>query len=154
MEFTKKASFIKQINIFIKNKDDNKAYDLARNFVEKFPDDMVSHFLLAKAAFNVKKFEEAKKEGVIAFNKAHVYDDMLAAALLTSTAYLEIKEYRKGFHMLKEMEKKGTSEELQLALLTFSLALNNENEAYDHIVKLYKLNEKKANELIERMIGV
>lgn len=152
MEFTHSKAFVKQITLYIKNKDNQKAHTLAKEFVEKFPDDMVSHFLLSKAAFNVGKFDAAKLEGIKAFNMSHVYEDMLACAILASTAYLETKEYAKGFRLLKEMEKEGTSEELQLALLVFSLALKNENEALVHIEKLYELNEKLATELAERMI--
>jgi tetratricopeptide (TPR) repeat protein len=152
MEFTHSKAFVKQITLYLKNENNQKAHTLAKEFVEKFPDDMISHFLLARACFNLGKYEATRLEGTKAFNMSHVYDDMLACALLTSTAYLETKEYAKGFKLLKEMEKEGNSEELQLALLAFSLALKNEKEALVHVEKLYKLNEKLATDLAERMI--
>ena len=152
MEFTHSKSFVKQITVYLKNGDKQKAHILAKDFAEKFPDDMISHYLLSKACFSIKDFEGAKLEGRKAFNMSGIYEDMLACALLTSTAYLETKEYAKGFRLLKEMEKKGTSEELELALVTFSLALENEAEALDHIKRLFELNEKLAMDLAQRMI--
>jgi tetratricopeptide (TPR) repeat protein len=152
MEFTHAKSFIKQITLYLQNKDNEKAHKLAKEFSVKFPNDLISHFLLSKACFNIRDYDGAKLEGRKAFNMSHSYEDMLACALLTSMAYLETKEYEKGFSLLKEMEKKGTSEELELALVTFSLALKNEAEALDHIKRLFALNEELATDLANRMI--
>jgi hypothetical protein len=152
MEFTQPKAFVRQITLYINNKDYQKAHELAKEFSVKFPDKMISHFLLSKACFGIRDFEGSKLEGRKAFNMSHAYADMLACALQTSMAYLETKEYQKGFLLLKEMEKKGQSEELELALVTFSLALKNEAEALDHIKRLFALNEELAMDLARRMI--
>jgi len=153
MELTKKEAFIRQIAAYFKTGKDKQAYELALDFANRFPDDMASHFLLAKAAFALRKYEQAKAEGTKAFNISVNFQDMLAAALLTSTAYLQLKEYAKGYRMLKEMEKKADTEELQTALLVFSLALNNTEEALEHIGKLYRINERLAMDLAMRIVG-
>ncbi len=83
--------------IYLRDDDYAKTYELAKAFVKKFPEEMVAHFLLARAAFGVLKYEEAKPEARKAFNMSKKYDDMLAMELLASTAHLELKEYTAGY---------------------------------------------------------
>jgi cytochrome c-type biogenesis protein CcmH/NrfG len=130
MELTKKEAFIKQLAVYIRDQDKEKAYDLAGQFVKKFPGEMASHFLFAKAAFDSGRFEEAKLEGRKAFNMSKDPKDLLATALLTSAAYLQLKEYQKGYDLLRDMEKKADSEGLQTALIAFSLALKDDKGAF------------------------
>ena len=152
MELTKKEAFIKQLAIYLRDDDFAKAYELARAFVKRFPEEMVSHFLLARAAFGVKKYDEAKTEGREAFNMSKSYDDMLATALLASTAHLELKEYAAGYELLREMEKQGDSAELESAMVVFSLAQRDAKELISHLERLYKLNKLLALELAMRIV--
>jgi tetratricopeptide (TPR) repeat protein len=153
MELTKKEAFIKQLVVYLKEDDYSKAYELAKTFTQKFPDQMIAHFLLGRAAFGILRFEEAKNEARMAFNMSRSYEDMLATALLASTAHLELREYAKGYGLLHEMEKMGSSTELQTALVVFSLAQRNASEVIMHLDKLYALNERLAMDLANRIVG-
>jgi len=153
MEFTKKASYIRQLSLYIRYGDQQKAYFLSKDFVERFPQETCSHFLCAEAAFSMGNYEEAAIEGRKAFNMSKCFDDMLIAALVTSSAYLKRGQYKKGYQLLKEMEKHGHSEELESALIVFCLALSNQEDAMVHFRKLYNLNEKMATEFASRMAG-
>jgi tetratricopeptide (TPR) repeat protein len=152
MELTKKEAFIRQLAVYIGDDDFGKAYELAQVFVKRFPGEMLAHFLLARAAFGILRYEEAKSEARKAFNMSKTYDDMLATALLASTAHLELKEYAQGYGLLKEMEKRGDSAELQTALAVFSLAQRDAKELISHLDRLHRLNEKLALEMAMRIV--
>jgi len=152
MELTKKDAFIRQLAIYLRDDDYAKTYELAKAFVKKFPEEMVAHFLLARAAFGVLKYVEAKTEARKAFNMSDRYDDMLATALLASTAHLELKEYTAGYGLLVVMEKLGDSAELQTAMVVFSLAQRNTRDLISHLDRLYKLNKKLGLELAMRIV--
>ncbi len=152
MEFTSKTGFSKQIIIFIQNSKFNDAFTLAQQFVQRFPDEMMSHFLLAKSAFWINEFDITKSEARKAFNLAKLPDDMLPCAILAATAYHQLKEYEKGFDLLKQMEAIKTDEELEKLLFLFSLALKDQTEAMKHIDLLFKINSKAAEDLIVRYL--
>jgi len=147
-----KNAYIKQNVLYLNNKDYGKAYEFSKEFVQKFPAEMIAHFLLAKAAFCLGRHEEAVLGARKAFNLAADADDMLSCAILASTAYYELKEYGKGLELLKQVEKTKTSEELEELLFIFSLAMEDEKEAMKHVQDLYKLNKKAAEEFIAKFI--
>lgn len=151
--FDKKDSFVKQIAIYMGKNESQKAFDLAKEFAGLFPKEMVAHYLLAKSALALGRLEDAAAGARKAFNLAASQDDMVACAVLAGTAYYELKEYQKGFDMLKAMEEIKHTEELERLLFIFSLALNNQKEAMKHIDYLYLLNKKTAEELMLRFIG-
>ena len=151
MELTKKEAFIKQLVIYLRDDEYTKAYELAQDFVKRFPDDMICHFLLARTAFGVLKYEETKTEARKAFNMSKSYEDMLATALLASTAHLELREYTQGYGLLREMERQGDSAELETAMVVFSLAQRDSKELVSHLDRLYRLNERLALDLAMRI---
>ncbi len=148
-----KAGFAKQIALYIKNDDGKKAYELGSDFVKKYPQELIAQYLLATAANMTKRYEEGKLHGRKAFNLAKHEEDMLACAIQASISYLELQEYQKGFELLKEMEKKKSTAQLEEALFVFSIALKNKDEAMQHIDKLYKLNKRLAIRFAQKFIG-
>jgi tetratricopeptide (TPR) repeat protein len=153
MELTKKEAFIKQIVIYMNGQDYDKAYELCQGFVKKFPGEMVSHFLQARSAFALKRFDETKIEARKAFSMSTNKEDMLASALLASTAHLELKEYANGYELLRRMEEKKDSSDLQSAMVVFSLALRDKQEVVKHLDKLYALNERLAMAMAARIVN-
>ena len=147
MEFTKKG-YIAQIAAHLKQKDYEKAYNLAKELVDKFPGEVATHFILSQAAFWLGKYDESAKEGRIAFNKSTSYDDMLTCTILTVSAYLESGKVKEGKEMLNFMENRKSSEEIEKLQFIFSLAAKNEKEAVKHLNDLYEMNHKAAEELV------
>ncbi len=147
-----KNAYMKQMAIFIKNKDYQRAYDFGKEFTEAFPDDMMAHFLLAKAAFSLQRYDDSKEEGRKAFNLAKSNDDMVTCAVLTSAAYFELHEYQKGLEFLKKMEKLKKTEDMEELLFVFSLALEDEKGAVKHVERLYELNQETAENLITKYL--
>jgi len=147
-----KAGYISQTVIYIRNKDYERAYSFAKEFAERFPDEMVAHYLLSASAFWAKKYEEAALEGRKAFNKASDYEDMLPCAIVTASSYYELKQYDKGFEFLQTVEKTKTNENLEKLMVLFSLARNDAKEAAAHLNELYKLNQEAAEELALRYL--
>ena len=154
VEFTKKEAFARQLAIFIRNEDRGRAYELSREFANKFPDEMLAHFLLALAAYRLDKFDEAKAEGRKAFNLASSTDDMLVTALLASSAHYNLGEYTQGYDLLKAIEKRKSTDELQKRMFVFAMALNKSDEALQHMDQLFKLNESMAADMILKMLGI
>jgi tetratricopeptide (TPR) repeat protein len=153
MELTKKEAFVKQLVIYMKDSEVQKAYLLAQEFVKKFPGEMVSHFLLGRAAFAVRKFEEAKLEARKAFGMSKTDEDMVASALLVSTAHLELKEYAQGYEILRRVEDKSQGSDVQTAMVVFSVALKDEKEVMNHLNKLYKVNERLGSAMAMRILN-
>ncbi len=147
-----KNAYTKQMALYIKNRDYQRAIDFGKEFTREFPDEMIAHFLLAKAAFSLGNYEESKTEGRKAFNLAKSNDDMVTCAVLTSAAYFELHEYSKGLEFLRKMEDIKKTEDLETLLFVFSLALRDEKEALKHIEHLYELNEETAEDLITRYL--
>jgi len=147
-----KNGYAAQIAAYLKNEAYAKAYELATEFVQKFPDDMIAHFLLAEAAFWSGKYDEAALEGSKAFNKCSTDDDLLTCSIITGSSYFELKKYEEGYHLLRLMAKRKTNEELEKLLFVFSLELNNPQEAIKHVDELFKINKKAAEDLIVKYL--
>jgi tetratricopeptide (TPR) repeat protein len=109
MEFTKKG-YIAQIAAYLKQKDYEKAYNLAKELVDKFPNEVATHFILSQAAFWVGKYDESAKQGRIAFNKSTSVDDMLACTIITASAYYEAGKIKEGLEILNFMNHKAAEE--------------------------------------------
>jgi len=154
VEFTKKEAYARQLAIFIRNEDRQRAYELSKEFVNAHPDEMLAHFLLALAAYRLDKFDEAKLEGRKAFNLASSADDMLVSALLTSSAYYNKGEYTQGYELLKTIEKRKSTDELQKRMFIFAMALGKSDEALQHMDELFKMNESMAADMVLKMLGL
>jgi len=150
--FEKPGAFARQIVFYIKNDNYPSAYSLSAEFAQKFQDEMMAHFLLAKSAYWLGKYSETAIEARKAFNLSKNPDDSLACAILASTGYYEMKEYTKGHEILRLMEKTQKSEELETMLFIFSLALKDATEAAEHMEELYKLNDKTAQDIIAKFL--
>ncbi len=153
MELTKPSAYLAQISIYLKNGDRESAYSMSKEFANKFPDTMTSHYLLALSALGHGKYEEAKMEGRKAFNLAATQEDMLTCALITGMAYYELKDYGKGYEILLLMESKSKTVELEKFLVMFSLAMNSPEAAARHEEELLRLNSRAALDLIVRIAG-
>jgi hypothetical protein len=153
MELTKKGAFIKQISIYLAGGGHRPAYELSLEFVKKFPDEMMSHFLAAKSAFWLGKYAETAGEGRLAFNLAAQARERAACAIMAASGYYEMGEYRKGYELLMEIEREGTAgEELEGLLFIFSIAIKDDREALRHVDMLRKLNKKAAENLIAMVL--
>lgn len=152
MDFTKKDSFIKQIIIYFKSNDYVNAYVVAVEFNAKFPDDLVSNFLRAKACFYMNKHDEGLSVARKTFNISTGQDLITTAILLCSIYYMR-GEYVDGYKLLeslgsdKSLKINGEVEELMTIL---SLALNNPDNAMRHIDRLYAINSRYADDFILR----
>jgi tetratricopeptide (TPR) repeat protein len=147
-----RAGCISQIDLYLKNKEYLKAYELAKDFTARFPDEMVSHFLLARSAFELGRYDEAVAEGSRAFNKAGSDNDMLSCAILTGSAYYMCGRFEEGIRLLRFMEKKKTNAGLESLLVILSLAARNGKEAADHLNDLYRINKGAADALVVRYL--
>jgi tetratricopeptide (TPR) repeat protein len=148
VEFSKPGAYIKQISVYLENKENEKADELAKEFVKKFPNDMISHYIAAKTAFALGRYKDAESEAMKAFSKATGPDDMQACGVLASSAYYALREYAKGHDLLSKIKKIKNSEMVEKLLFAYSIAMRNEQEAMEHIDELYKLNRKAAEEFV------
>ena len=149
--FTKVESFVKQISIFLKKEEYQKAHSLSEEMTQAFPKELLSHFLLAKSAFGMGDYEEAVLEARKAFNISTQRADMAASALLISTGLFMLGKYDEGYQML-EPYGDIKNESVQEMLLIFSAVLGKEGEAGKYARKLMKLNAKMAEDLIVKFL--
>ncbi len=152
MEFTKPDSYVKQIGLYLEGDQIGPAYEMASEFARRFPDQMIAHFLLSKAAFGLERFDEAASEGRKAFNLSGNPSEMIACAIMASLGYYKTREYAKGYQMLKDIEGLKKDAQMQELLFVFSLALKDEAAALSSIEKLYGLNESATEEFIVRFL--
>jgi hypothetical protein len=150
MEFTKKESYIKQTILYLNNKNYTAALGLAKKFTEKFPDEMVAHFLLAKSAFWSRDYELSLRESLVAFNKSEG-NDRVPCALLAGCSYYQLGRYRDGYKFITAA-KLPANEEVEQMRLIFSIFLENSENIEKHAEKLLALNEESAKRLLARFI--
>ncbi len=151
MAIEKKESFIKQIAIYLKEENYQKAYETSKEFSGRFPSEMISHYLLAKAAFWIGKYDEAAEHGRKAFNMASG-DDLVPCAIITASAYYQLGKYSKGYEMLGHVktEEKADLEKLKFA---FAVAMEKEEDAVAIFEVLLSINRKEAEKLLERFLA-
>jgi hypothetical protein len=152
MEITKKEAFAKLVSIHMKNHEDQKAYDLSKDFVQKFPGELLSHVLLAESAFRLKRFGEVKTEGRKALRYAQSESDFIFCAMVFSSACFHLKDYIEGYELLKEISMKKQLAEVEEALVVFSIAMKNEQDAIDHMGNLIHINRERALVLMRTYI--
>ena len=152
MEFTKKESFMKQIAVYINKSEFEKAYELSKTFLEKFPDEMMAHFFLAKSAFWLKKYNESVKEARKALNMSDNKSAMVLAGVLAASAHYQLGEYKKGYQTLKALSETADSDSIQEGLFIFSIAMNDKKKATWHLDRIFAMNKKMAQQLLLRYL--
>lgn len=148
MEFTKKDPFIKQIALYVQNQEFERAYELSRDFTVKFPNELTSHFLLAKTAFRLKKFADAIAAGRKAFNLASTKEDMLASAVVLSSSYFMSGARVEAYKVLRSIDGEGNTDAERLMFI-YALSVQNAAEATEHLDRLYKINRRAAEEFMK-----
>ncbi len=150
MEFTRKDAIIKQILLYLTNRDFRKAQTLSKELVEQFPQDLLSNYLAAKSSYWAEDYLSAEQHARKAFNIAQG-QDMIPTAIMLGCVLFMKREYTKGYHFLETVEDaKITKEpaEFQELMTVYSLALNNPKAAVMHVNRLYDINPPFAKEFI------
>lgn len=153
VELKRPGPLINQITVFLGDERYQEAHELALDFVKKFPDNMIAHFLLAKTSYCIEDFELSKSEGRIAFNMCKAPGDMASCAIITASAFYRLNEFEKAMEMLRSIEKTQINEEIEELMATIAFAMENEEEALLHIDRLMKINKNAAQKLIEKFIS-
>lgn len=146
-------AYQKQLILYLNNGSGGQAYDMSQQYAQEYPNDMVSHFLLAKSALAVGKYEEAALEARKAFNLAANEADMVMCAIHASIAYYRLQQYAKGFELLKALENVRTCEETEQLFFLFSLALGNDVEARRHFDAMCSIDSAAASEFLKDLAG-
>lgn len=145
----KAEAYQKQLILYLNNKSYAQAYQFAGQYVKEYPDDMVSHFLLAKASLWEAKYEEAALEARKAYNLATSEADMVMCAIHACIAYYRLGEYDKGYGLLKALEPVRTCEETEQLAFLFSLAMNKDSEAARHFESMVNIDSKAGMEFVK-----
>lgn len=151
MNFSKQG-YIKQIMLYLENKDYQKALSLSKDFLKFYPDDLESNYLYSTSCFWTMNFLDSIKNGRIAFNKAKSKDELIATAIVISSSYYRIGEYENAIKILKPIESLKFSIDVEKLMLTLSIALKNKKEALRHAKNLHVLNEEAANEMLKKYL--
>ncbi|MDO8553622.1 MAG: CDC27 family protein [Candidatus Micrarchaeota archaeon] len=145
--FTKPDAYQKQITIYLNNKNYESAYDLAKEFSERFGQELTSHFLLSKSAFWMKKYPEAIVAGRKAFNMAHAKEDMILCGIILSTAYYMQGDVKNSQEVLEAVNRDGNTDVEKLMFIC-ALAVQDEKAAMEHVNRLYKINRRMAEDFV------
>jgi len=146
---SKPDSFVKQIALYLQNEEHQKARDLSAEMAAAFPDEMISHFLLAKSSFRLTRYGDAVEEGTRAFNLARSRPDMEACAILISAARFMLGQYPEGYRLLLMFEPDNT-EQVEELLLIFSSVLGDERATEKHVRTLMRIDNEAAEELLRK----
>ncbi|MBI5227773.1 hypothetical protein HY988_04260 [Candidatus Micrarchaeota archaeon] len=148
MEFTKKESYVSQIGFYLMGKEYSNAYHLAQEFSQKYSDDLSSHFLLAKTAFHMRKYDEAITRARSAFNMASTKNDMLACAVLLSSSYFMEGHKDEAYKVLRQVDGKNDLDAERLMFI-YAVTQKNKAEAITYLDQLYKKNPHAAGEFVQ-----
>ena len=149
MALPKKEPYIRQIALYISNKEFDRAYILAQDFSSKFKGELIAHFLMAKAAFRLKKFYEASIAARKAFALANNKQDMIICAIILAASYYVLGDRIQAYQVLNKF-KSDENPDIEKLMLIFVLSAQNEGEAMQHIEKLYSVNRRLAEDFIQR----
>ena len=147
MEFTGVCPYALQIDAHIKNRRHEQAYNLSKDFVNKHPNVVVSHFMLAKSALRMQKYNEAEEEGLRAFNLAHQSWEMSMCAIIVASAMFMQKRYRAGYMLLNRVKLEGNEDAIKLSMI-FAIVLRDTQRAEFYYDSLSKINRKVAQDFI------
>lgn len=153
MIFERENSFVKQILIYLGNKDNEMAVELSQEFTERFPDSLMSHYLYAKSCYRVKRYHDALREGHKAFNLAESREDLIALGVFLACAYYELKRYTKGYEILIALRTMEDAR-VEKALFILSLCKNDPETALLHVDTLYNINKQVAEEFVDKFLAL
>lgn len=151
MIFNKENSFVKQIIIYLNNRDFEKACELSREFSQAFPASLMSHYLLAKSCYWRHDFINALMEGHKSLNMSESREDMVASAVFLSCVYFELKRFTRGYEVLM-MVRHLEDERIERALAVLAMCRNEPETALMHIDELYRINKAVAERFTQRML--
>lgn len=140
-------AYIKQTAIYLKNGDFAKALEMAKEFIGKFPDDMMALFLLAKSHFWSGDYDNAAEHGRKAFNKAQG-QDLRYCGILLASAYIAKGMYGEAYKLLNLLGGEK-DEDVQKLLFIAAIGRNDEAAAQKHLEALYMINNRIIDELLE-----
>jgi len=149
----KQGAYQRQLILYLKNKSYQQAYEFAKQYVAEYPEDMIAHFLLAKSSVWAGNFEEAAHEARIAYNMADSPEDMMMCGIHACVAYYKLKEFAKGFELLRAMERIRICEESEQLFFLFSLALDNAAETSRHFKEMFRINNDAATVFLRNLAG-
>ncbi len=147
----KPEAYQRQLILYLNNQSYQQAYDFGRQYASEYPDDMVAHFLVAKAALWLAKYEETVTEARKAFNLAHDEADMVMCAIHACIAYYRLRDYAKGFELLQALDRIRTCEETEQLAFLFSLALGNDAEARKHFNAMMTIDSDAAMAFLQEI---
>lgn len=153
MIFEHENSFAKQMILYLQNGESGPARELGEEFVKRFPNLLISHYLYAKAMYKCGDYVGALREGHRAFNIAESEDDLVAVGIFLACAYYELKRYTKGYEVLKALRTLDDAR-VEKALFILSLCKNDPETALLHVDALYKINKEIANEFVDKFLGL
>ncbi|MFH1393510.1 MAG: hypothetical protein ABII71_02180 [Candidatus Micrarchaeota archaeon] len=153
MIFERENSFVKQIILYLQNRNNEMAVQLSEEFVEGFPGSLMAHYLFAKSCYRVKNFNAALREGHKAFNLAESQEDMVAIGVFLACAYYELKRYAKGYEVLKALQMLEDAR-VEKALFILSLCKNDPETALLHVDALFEINKQVADEFVDKFLAI
>jgi tetratricopeptide (TPR) repeat protein len=141
------TAYTKQIELYIKNRDFGKALALAKEYVEKNPDELIPNFMMGKCCFWAGKINYGLKYARKAFNLSREKDDLIMCGILLASIYFRARKYKEGHSLLHKLEAEG-NEDVEKLLLIFSIAMNDEGEMKKHLEELYKINSRSVEDIV------
>ncbi len=150
MEFTKKEAYAIQIGHYLKNKDYQKACELAEAMLKKFPKEPLSHFMAAKSYYFAGNYEKAQSEGKRAYVTSPTRQDMLRSAVVTASSLFMLKRYDEGHKILLSFEKEN-NEDVKKLLVIFYAVKGRGKKAGEYYKELYDLNMEAARKFIKKL---
>ena len=153
MIFEHENSYVKQIMLYYKNEDYEKACDLCREFAAQFPKSLMSHYLLAKSCYRKRDFPAALMEGHRAFNLADSDEDKVATAVFIACVCYELRRFTNAYEILKSIESINDAR-VEQALIIFSLITNQPETSMLHIDALYKINRDVADQFVTKALDI
>lgn len=148
MAWLKEGAYQKQIIIYLNNLAFGQAFDFAAEYANAYPNDMVAHFLLAKTAIKVGKFQDAAIEAHKAFNLAQEEADMMMCAIHACVAYYRLGEFDKGLELVKATELIEPCQEMEEVAFLLCLARDKDIDATKHFKRMFALDEDKASRFV------
>ena len=150
MEFSKAEGYLLQISIYLREQMDRNAYELSKDFVKKYPGELLPHVLLAESAFRLQKYDECKVEARKALKFAQTEQDLRFCTMIFSTACFQLKDYIEGYDTLRTATAGKFIPEVEEILLVFAMAMADEKIALHHMKNLMVLNRSRAMELMKQ----
>jgi hypothetical protein len=149
MEFTRPEAYARQIALYLRERLDQNAYELSKDFVRAFPGELLAHVLLAESAFRLGRYPEAKVEARKAMAFASTETDLVFCATVFSSACFHLKDYIEGYNTLKEASAGRFILHIEEALFVLSLAMHDEDKAIRHMRNLTVLNRSRAADMMK-----